>query len=147
MHNVFPFQLPERAGIELFLAYVRQHREQLDEQYGGHACFTTVNGVTGNYKLFGWYEVDVTVLSPTEVRFTTYGMESMLSGGRGRKEHEIPATAKPSALAEAIEARRQAVAAAIYIQRQEAERERLEREAIAAVYNELFGEPTCTSNA
>jgi hypothetical protein len=74
-------------------------------------------------------------------------MESMLSGGRGRKEHEIPATAKPSALAEAIEARRQAVAAAIYIQRQEAERERLEREAIAAVYNELFGEPTCTSNA
>jgi hypothetical protein len=141
MHNVFPFQLPERAGTELFLAYVRQHREQLDEQYGGHACFTTVNGVTGNYKLFGWYEVDVTVLSPTEVRFTTYSMESMLSGGRGRKEHEILHTyPNDEALALVVQQRKYQLAEAEYERRLENERLRLRGIAIATIQQELFGE-------
>jgi len=146
MHNIFPFELGKTAGDRLFHAYIQQHRAQLDQQYGDW-CYTTYNGVTGQHKLFSWFEVDVTVLSPTEVRFTTFGMESFDTGGRGEQEHEIVHTYPAGVLDPYIAARRLRAAESEF-ERREAERERLAREmAIAAIHYELFGEGPCTPNA
>lgn len=137
--NIFPFYLDRDAGTRLFHRYILQHKAELDEKYGIW-CLTTENGVTGQYKLFHWYEVDVEVLSPTEVRFVTFGMADPVRGGRGAWELEIPATLDCRDLADLLEAHKRCLAEQAFDEETAKLRAERRRAGINLMYRELFGE-------
>jgi ligand-binding SRPBCC domain-containing protein len=115
--NLFPFQLPVQEGWDLWRAYRAAAHPDLS-----------------------WYEVDVTVVSPNEVTFYVYGMESATHGGRGELKGKFDARVKAASLAEMI-AHRKLRLAEWELDRREAEAARARRAAaIDAIHLELFGD-------
>jgi hypothetical protein len=94
----------------------------------------------GHLKSYSTYEVDVEIISETEIKIHTYGMEDAVYGGRGAHQHTFDATVKAQTIAEEIHKRKMKLAEREYERRlKEAEEEKRKR-AIQAVFDELFTE-------
>ncbi len=88
-----------------FTIFAHDNGHYVQEPWGFRRAFLKIKpeGLT-------WYTFNVTIKSPTEVEFTTYGMYSFSTGGIGKKEHTFSATLDIEITREAItnEARRRA---------------------------------------
>jgi hypothetical protein len=134
--SIFPFTLDSRASKSLFSAYSMANRHDLNENYGSWSLTGR-----GHEKLWSYYEVSVQVLSDTEVEFTTYGMYDSVYGGRGEPQEVIRHTYTGGELVKSVAQRKLAIASDVHHQRSVEELRRQTDAAIAAIHQELFGEP------
>ena len=136
--KVFPFSANASRGHELFRQYVSANHEELKQKYGSRVF---VGGAEPYVQSWSYYEVDVEVLDLHTVEFTTYGMESLAHGGRGRKKDVIRAAYPGVDLYIIVEERRIQLAKDEHARRkEEAEKAKYEAE-VLAIYKEMFHSP------
>jgi hypothetical protein len=138
--SVFPLTLDSYFGKSLFVTYVHERRDELDEKFGEYVL-TTKNGKTGSFKIWGYSDVKAEAISETAVRFTVYDYKGVVDRRstfatpldvQNVFEQEYPL----SVLADCVEKRRREIAEAVFEQRKDEARKR----EIDAVYAELFAQ-------
>lgn len=150
--QVFPFKANKYLANDIWRSYHHRNREMLDREYGstgfvGDECakknaaqgFGIYCGY-GHLKSYSTYEVDVEIISETEVKIHTYGMADAVYGGRGEHQDTFTAKLKPQALAEEIHKRKMKLAEREYERRLEEAAEAKRKREIQAVFDELFSE-------
>lgn len=150
--QVFPFFANKWLANDIWRSWHHRNREMLDRDYGnigfvGDECakknaaqgYGIYTGF-GCIKSFSWYEVDVEILSETEVKIHVYGMADAVYGGRGEHQNTFTAKLKPQALAEEIHKRKMKLAEREYERRLAEAVEAKRKREIQAVFDELFAE-------
>lgn len=132
--SIYPAYVPRSQAMAFFRAYVQQSKAFLDETYGQW----WYDG-TSSKKIFSYYEVDMRLLGPDKVKYTTYGMGCSVNGGRGDKQEEIVVEYPKEKLAPLVELIQMELAQVVYHERQREAEQHRQHMGVLSVYTELFG--------